>query len=474
MTPPPALYVDLDGTLISTDLLHESLLQLVRASPGTLLRLPLLLLEGKAAFKHEVASRIDLDATTLPYRPEVLDLLRQARAEGRRVVLATASDARLAERVARHLGLFDAVLASNGVHNLSGAAKLEAIRVDAGDRPFGYAGNDAVDLQVWQGAASAVVVSRSAALARGAASVTWVEAVIRPAATGLHRYLYGFRLHQWLKNLLVFMPLMPVLHDLTWQLVLNASLAFLAFGLMASSIYVFNDLLDLPSDRRHPRKKKRPFAAGDITPARGLAMSVTLCAASLALSLTLLPLAFTGVLLFYMVLTTAYSVSLKRRAVVDVFALAGLYAVRMAAGAAATGLPLSFWMLSFALFIFISLAMAKRYVELTSAEGENRQMEKDRGYYAVDRPFVLCAGVAAGQMSALLLSLYIHDQDMTGRYETPELLWALIPVFLYWAMRIWMKAVRGVLHEDPVVFAAQDWASRLAVGIAAGVLWFAG
>jgi 4-hydroxybenzoate polyprenyltransferase/phosphoserine phosphatase len=468
------LYVDLDGTLIATDLLHESLLQLVRASPLSLLSLPLWLLRGKAAFKDEVAQRIAIDVTTLPYRPEVIELVRSARAAGRRTVLVTASDARLAHAVARHLGLFDAVLASDGERNLRGAGKLAAIEADAGGRAFCYVGDHSVDLAVWRGAEAAVVVSRSEALARRAAGASTVEAHIVPPRTSWKRYLYGARLHQWLKNVLIFLPLMPVLHELTQPLVVNAALAFLAFGLMASGIYVLNDLLDLESDRRHHHKRMRPFAAGEITVPAGLVMAGVLSAASLALSLALLPDAFVGVLLLYMALTTAYSLHLKRRAVVDVFSLAALYTIRVAAGTAATGQPLSFWVLSFSLFIFLSLALAKRYVELTGPPAEVSQMKRNRGYVATDAPFVLCTGVAAGQMAALLLGLYLHDQQMVARYENPEYLWVLIPVFLFWTMRIWLKAIRGVLHDDPVVFAARDWVSRLAVAIGAVALWMAG
>ena len=467
------LYVDLDGTLIATDSLHESLFKLVRAAPLALLRLPLWLLQGRAALKREVARRTTIDVSTLPYRPEVLEFVRSARDAGRRIVLATASDARVARRVADHLGLFDAVLASDGEHNVKGAGKLAAIRADAGGKAFSYAGDHAVDLEVWRGADAAVVVSRSGGLARRAAGLTEVEAVIKPKRVGLGRYCYGLRLHQWLKNLLVFLPLMPVLHELTQSLVVNAALAFLAFGLMASGIYVLNDLLDLESDRRHHRKRRRPFASGDIPPATGLAMSALLGAASLALSVALLPLAFVGVLLIYAALTTAYSVALKRRAVVDVFSLAALYTLRVAAGTQATGQPLSFWILSFSLFIFLSLALAKRYVELTAAGVETVQLKRDRGYLPSDATFVLCTGVAAGQMSALLLSLYLQDQQMLSRYDNPTWLWVLVPVFLFWTVRIWLKAIRGVLHEDPVVFAARDWVSRLAVAIGAVALWMA-
>jgi 4-hydroxybenzoate polyprenyltransferase/phosphoserine phosphatase len=468
-----SLVVDLDGTLIASDLLHESILKLLRASPLSLLRLPLWLLRGKAVLKREVASRVDIDVTLLPYRPAVLELVRNARVDGRRTVLATASDAKFARKIAQHLDLFDAVLASDGEHNLGGAGKLAAIQADTQGKAFCYVADHPVDLPIWRGAESAVVVSRSASLVRRAARVTRIEAHIEPPVVSLRRYLYGVRVHQWLKNFLVFLPLMPMLHDLNGAMLFAASLAFLAFGLMASGIYVLNDLLDLESDRGHKRKRLRPFASGEISVRRGVAMCVGLCLSSLALSLALLPPKFVSVLMLYMVLTTAYSFFLKRRAVVDVFALAGLYTVRVGAGGVAVGLPLSFWILSFSLFIFLSLALAKRYVELTGSPAEVSQMKRDRGYHPVDMPFVLCTGVAAGQMSALLLSLYLHDQQILARYDNPSYLWALIPVFLFWIMRIWLKAIRGALHDDPVVFAARDWVSRLAVGIAVVVLWAA-
>ncbi|MDM0026852.1 UbiA family prenyltransferase [Variovorax saccharolyticus] len=468
------LYVDLDGSLIATDLLHESLLSLVRVEPLAFLHLPRWLMQGKAALKRELASRAEIDVTTLPYRPEVLKFVQDARADGRRVVLATASDSGLALKVAEHLDIFDGVLASDGEHNLGGARKLEAMQVDAAGKDFSYLGDRPVDLAVWRGAESAVVVSRSDGLARRAASVTRLDAHIKPAAVSLKRYLYALRVHQWLKNVLVFLPLMPVLHALDWRVVFHAGVAFFAFGLMASSIYVLNDLLDLSSDRRHKRKRFRPFASGEISVPTGLWMCAGLCSASLLLSLLLLPPMFMGVLLIYLVLTTTYSFYLKRRAIVDVFSLAGLYTVRVAAGAAATGLPLSFWILSFSLFIFLSLALAKRYVELSGTPAEVYQMTQDRNYHPVDLPLVLCAGVAAGQMSALVLSLYLNDQQMLARYSNPALLWILIPVFLFWIMRIWLKAVRGALHDDPVVFAARDWVSRLALVIGAAALWAAG
>ncbi|MDM0107896.1 UbiA family prenyltransferase [Variovorax sp. J22R24] len=469
-----ALYVDLDGTLIAADVLHESLFKLPRVAPWALLKLPLWVARGKAVLKRELADRVDIDVTTLPYRPEVLAMIQAARDKGRRVVLATASDEKFAHEIARHLDLFDAVLASDGDRNLSGAAKLDAIKVDAGGEPFDYIGDQPVDLPIWREADEAVVVGSTGRLAARAARHTPATTHLEIPSVAFHRYLYGVRLHQWLKNLLIFLPLLPVLHELDASLIGNACIAFLAFGLMASSIYVLNDLLDLESDRRHKRKKFRPFASGEISIADGMQMSVSLATTSLLISVLALPWQFMAMLTLYLALTLAYSFFLKRRALVDVFALAGLYTVRVGAGAAAAGLPLSYWMLSFSIFLFLSLALAKRYVELMGTQEEIDRMSRERGYHAVDMPFVLCAGIAAGQMAALLLSLYFHDQDMMLRYSEPQLLWTLVPVFLFWVLRIWLKAVRGALHDDPVVFAARDWVSQLTVCIAAIVLWAAG
>ena len=466
--------MDLDGSLIATDLLHESTLKLLRASPLALLHLPAWLMRGKAVLKREIASRVDIDVTTLPYRAEVVQYIREARARGQRTVLVTASDGGLAKRVARHVGLCEDVLASDGQANLSGLRKLEAIKADCGAQAFCYLGDHPVDLHVWREAESAAVVSRSSSLLRRALSVTRIEAHFEPPTVSLKRYLYAIRLHQWLKNVLVFLPLLPVLHELTVHIVVQALLAFIAFGLMASGIYVLNDLLDLESDRKHKHKRFRPFAAGEIPVRTGLAMSIALCSASLLVSILLITPAFVGVLVVYMLLTTAYSFHLKRRAIVDVFSLASLYTLRVVAGAVATGLPLSLWILSFSLFIFLSLALAKRFVELSGSPAEVQQMSRDRNYHIGDVPLVLAGGIAAGQTSALLLSLYLQDQQMILRYERPIYLWILIPVFLFWIMRIWLKAIRRALHDDPVVFAARDWVSRLAAGIAAAAFWFAG
>ncbi len=456
------LYVDLDGTLIATDLLHESALRLARDAPPQALRLPGWVLGGdKAALKRRIAAHVAIDPAGLPYREEVVTWLREQKANGRRIVLATASDQKYADAVARHLGVFDAVLASDGKTNLKGATKLSAIEVDAKGAPFWYAGDHHADLAVWAKASGAVVVSPSPKLARRAADLTRVVQTFQPPRASLRDLLYGIRLHQWLKNLLVFVPVLPITQAATPAMWLALVIAFVAFGLAASSIYVLNDLLDLESDRQHHRKKHRPFASGRIGVPSALLLAGGLLAASVLISALLLSPVFLAVLGGYVALTTLYSVKLKRMVLVDVFTLAALYTLRILAGAAAIQVAPSFWILGFSVFTFLSLALAKRYVELAEMSKTEGKTNKARGYKVQDLAYVQAAGISSGQVSALVLSLYLNDPLMVKRYTHPYVLWLIMPLFLYWMTRIWLKAHRGELHDDPVVFAAKDKISRL-------------
>ena len=473
VTPATHLYVDLDGTLIATDLLHETALHLLRASPLAALRIPAWLLRGKAFLKRQIAARVRLDAATLPYRSSVLEIIRQARAQGRRVVLTTASDRALAASVAEHLGMFDHVIASDGVSNLSGVRKLEAIRADAGGHPFCYMANEPVDLGVWQGAQAAVVVSSSSALRRRVREATRIEAEVDVPKAGLRDLLYGIRVHQWLKNLLVFVPLLPMLNELTEQMVFGTLAMFFAFSACASAVYVINDLLDLETDRQHHRKCKRPFASGLIPISQALLLALALLGVATLIALVALPWMAALALAGYVALTTAYSFWLKRKMLVDVFALATLYTARILAGTAAAQVEPSFWLLGFSMFMFLSLALAKRYVEIGELLAANTTQVRGRAYSANDAVFVLAAGLAAGQLSVLTLSLYLNDPAMAGRYEHPFVLWLLCPLLLYWLVRVWLKAHRRELHDDPVVFAALDGISRTLVLICVALVYVA-
>ena len=449
------LCVDCDGTLIHTDLLHESVLLLAKKSWLSVFLLPLWLLKGKAHLKHRIAERVSVDPATLPYNDEVLALTRQARAEGRRTVLATASTQRQADAVAAHVGLFDQVIGTDDGPNLAGANKAAHLEQLFGRGGFVYAGNSRADLPVWAASSGAIVVSAKRSLSDAAAKLVPVQQTIAPARPTLKTYVRAIRAHQWLKNLLVFIPLLAAHQTSNVSAVVAALLAFLAFGLCASAVYVINDLLDLPSDRVHPRKRTRPFASGAVPIVHGVLVVPCLLLGA-ALVCLKLPLAFSGALLAYFVTTCLYSFWLKNQVIVDVLLLASLYTSRILAGAAATHIVPSFWLLAFSMFMFLSLAIVKRYSEMLAVRQQNKDRAAGRGYLVSDLPVLMSLGSASGYSAILILALYVNSPDVTGLYTNRWALWMVLPPLLYWISRAWMKAHRGELHDDPVVFAATD------------------
>jgi 4-hydroxybenzoate polyprenyltransferase/phosphoserine phosphatase len=462
-----ALCVDCDGTLIATDLLHESVVRLIKLRPWMLLVLPLWLAGGKANLKQRIAERVDIDASTLPYRSEVLAIVEEARAQGRTTVLATASHERYAHAVAAHVGTFDEVLATTAARNLKGDAKRQALVERFGEKGFDYAGDSHADSAVWRSARQAIVVSGRGSVQRVAAQATTVQHTITPPRGNWKTVLKSIRLHQWLKNLLVFVP-MAAAHRLTDAVAFGQSvLAFLAFGLCASSVYLLNDLMDVEADRAHVRKRRRPIAAGLMPIAQAAVLAPLLLAAAFGLALALLPLAFSLVLAFYFFCTLSYSLLLKRQIVVDVLLLAGLYTLRVVAGAAATQILVSFWLLAFSMFIFLSLAMVKRYSEMRLAIELQQDQAAGRGYFISDMPVLLSVGTGSGLVSVMVFALFINNAEQTGAFVQPMWLWLVPPLLLYWVSRIWMKAQRGEIDDDPVVFAVKDWQSLVVVALSA-------
>lgn len=465
---PPALCVDLDGTLLRSDLLVESALVLLGRRPWMLAAMAWWLVAGgKARLKAEVAGRVDMDPATLPWDNRVLALVQAA--QGRHRVLCTASDAALAKAVADHLGCFEEVLASDGTTNLAGHEKARRLVERFGSRGFDYAGNAYPDLEVWAHSRAAIVVNAGAGLARKAARHAPVQQHLPREGGGLRAWLRALRLHQWLKNLLVFVPLLAAHRALEPGASLAAGLAFLAFGLVASGVYILNDLLDLPSDRQHARKKHRPFASGSLPLVQGLVLAPVLTVAGLVLGWLINPL-FAAVLGGYYLLTLAYSLMLKRITLLDVMALASLYTVRIIGGAAAIGSGLSFWILAFSVFIFLSLALLKRYTELHALLQRGRHRAAGRGYAVDDLPLLQSLGGAAGYLSVLVLALYIDSPEGAALYPTPQALWMLCPLLLYWISRAWVVAHRGNMHDDPIVFAVRDRVSQAVAVIGAAVV----
>jgi len=448
------LVVDLDGGLIKTDLLIESFLLLLATHPLRALGSLLAHGHGKTTLKARIADEVVIDLHVLPLNQPLLERLRAEKSSGRALYLVSASDRRTAESLAAHLGLFDGVFASDGETPLAGAARAQRLCAAFGDRGFDYAGSTMADLAVWSHAAGALLVAPSPALRHAVAPHFPHAEVIGKQGFRPEDLIKALRLHQWLKNLLIFVPPLAA-HIIDAASLATSLLAFVSFGLCASSVYLLNDLLDLANDRRHPSKRRRPFAAGLIPLKYGIALIPALIAASALLALGL-PWLFLGVLGSYYLLTLAYSLWLKRRMMIDVVLLACLYGIRVVAGGAAVGVPLSVWLVAFSLFLFFSLALVKRCAELIDGARKNAGDPPGRGYRREDLPVLESMATASGYLSVLVLALYINNPVVGRLYTVPELLWPICAILLYWISRVLMLTHRGQMHDDPVIFAATD------------------
>lgn len=461
------LCVDLDGTLIRTDLLVESALALFAKQPLSIFQMLYWLVRGKAYLKKQIARRVSIDPSALPYNRELLEWLTEQK-KSRRLVLCTASDSLLAVPVADHVAIFDEVVASNGDLNLSGTNKAKVLVDRYGDKGFDYIGNATVDLAVWKHARAAIVVEQGRSLSDAAARLTTVDRRFAMRRGGLRAWAKALRVHQWIKNILVFLPLLVSHRVFELQAMTTSVLAFVCFGLCASSVYLTNDLLDLPSDRLHHRKRHRPFAAGILPLAAGPIAAVLLLAVSFGLAFAV-DRQFAAVLLGYYLLTTLYSFQLKRVMMLDVVVLATLYTTRILAGTAAIHSKPSFWLLAFSMFIFLSLAMIKRFVELLALQSKGKVKASGRGYDVEDIPLLQSLGASSGYLAVLVLALYVDSTASMQLYRHPHYLWMLCPLLLYWISRTWAVAHRGIMHDDPVVFAVMDRTSRI-LGVIAVVI----
>lgn len=458
---PAPLVVDLDGTLTPTDTLVESVIQVVKGAPLSILKLPFWLLGGRSAFKDAIARRTRLAAESLPYRPALLDFLKEEKAKGRRIVLATAAHRDIADSVARHLGIFDQVLASGKDCNLKGEAKLGLIREAVGER-FVYAGDSRADLPIWAAADAAVLVGVTPEVARIVKRDVRVEREFNKERAGLRVWLKAMRVHQWIKNLLVLVPLLTAFSFFDLTRIAATFLAFGAFSLTASATYIFNDLLDLESDRAHPRKSGRPFASASLSILHGWVAAMFLLAGGIGLAFSLSD-GFAAVLLIYLVTTSAYSLVFKRYVLVDVIVLSLLYTLRILAGSVAIGVAVSPWLLAFSVFIFLSLALVKRCSELVVSEQMGRAAVRGRDYRVADLVVLWPLGVGASLAAVVVFGLFISAPETLARYATPQLLWLVAIGLIYWLARLWVKTSRGEMHDDPVVYAIKDRGSRLTV-----------
>ena len=465
---PPApsalpLVLDLDGTLLRTDLLDETFMAVLRRDPLSLPRLAGAAWQGRAALKQELAARAEIDLDTVPIDDRVAAFATEAKAEGRAVYLATAADAAIARGIAARFPFVDGVIASDGETNLKGETKAKALAARFPEG-FIYAGDCSADLAVWRAAKGSVIVSAAPRVAAAARAIREPVVCFEREQPSFRLYARALRLHQWAKNALLFVPLVlggKALDAGAWS---ACALGFLALGLLASSTYLLNDLWDLPDDRRHWSKRERPLASGRLPIRTALLLAPLGVGASLCLGAFLGPAAL-GLLGLYLALTLAYSFRLKREPILDGFTLAVLFTLRIGLGIALAGTMLSPWLLTFSLFLFTSLSFAKRYTEVERMVRHGRDRTPGRGYRAGDGPLLLAFGSAAGIAAVLVMVLYlIHDAMPASFYGAPAYLWAFPAVLFLWIGRVWLLCGRGELNDDPVAFALKD---RVSLGLGA-------
>ena len=448
------LVVDLDGTLLRSDMLYECFWSALSRDWKVSFRIPWEWMHGKPALKQYLANASNINVALLPYDEEVLSYIRRWKSQYGKVALVTATHQSIATSIASHLTLFDETHGSKGSLNLKGKAKGEFLVDRFGERKFAYIGDSYADLPVWGKASKAITVNAKNNLRRKVGGACTNTEHLSTSKHSVRDFLRAMRPHQWLKNVLVFLPMLAA-HNLESLTLLLALLAFICFSLVASGIYILNDLMDLSADRQHSRKCYRPLASGDLPIAWGSVLPAILVGLGCLLSLAISH-GFTLLILGYLLLTTAYSLILKRKPIIDICSLAALYTLRILAGAEATNIQLSVWMLSFSVFFFLSLAAVKRLAELVDAKESGKLQIGGRGYYVSDLPIVSNIAVAGGYLSILVMILYFSSSEVRVLYKYPEFLWGVGLVMLYWVSKVILLGQRGEMHHDPVVYAATD------------------
>jgi 4-hydroxybenzoate polyprenyltransferase len=460
----------MDGALVRTDPVVESLMLLAKRRPWRLVPVLTALAGGMARFRERLACEMLPDVAPLPFNQALLRFLTRQRAAGRRLVLASGADIRVAEAVAAHTGLFDRVISTGGTGGSRAHLRRDRLVAEFGRKKFDYAGIDGRDDPVLAAARRVILVGTSAGRATRRADTLEVEATIPDAGAGFAAYWRALRPGQWIKNLLVFLPLLTLDPTFTPILLLNGFVAAAAFSLCASSGYLFNDLLDMPRDRRHPVKRNRPIANGEVSLGVVLASAPVLFLAGVAVGM-LLPPVFVGLLCIYYALTLCYSLRLKDIVVLDVVTLAFLYTLRVAAGAVAFGLTAPVWLLAFSLFLFLSLGLAKRSAELEVMQQVEGARAHARAYLLQDRELLTGIGAASGYAAALLLILFENSGGgASGSVEKDPADWALSLLFIYWISYVWLMAHRGRMGDDPVSFTIRDPTSRVLILLACAAL----
>ena len=451
------LCVDLDGTLIATDILYESALLLIKKNFLFIFLLPIWLMKGRLHLKHKLFEYVCPNPEFLPYRQEVIKYIEEEKFKGRKIILVTATLQQIAEKIAEYMFIFDDIIGSDNEVNLVGKAKKERLISIYGEGNFDYIGDSSKDIYIWQSSRNAIVVNPSKEIKNSINNIekTFVYEVSIPKLI-----VKEIRVYQWIKNLLIFFPIL-LAHSTIIGDYIKLIYAFFAFSFIASAVYVLNDLMDLESDRAHPRKRNRPFASGKLPILFSFILIPGLFFGSLLISFLALPIEFIIVLFIYFTITTAYSFLLKKIYVMDIITLAVLYTIRLVAGAVTAEIPISPWFLSFSVFIFFSLAVLKRYTELLTLKELNKKQTSGRDYFVDDIQLLNSLGTSSGLISVLIFALYLNSPEVTQLYNNPIILYSIIPFLMYWVTRIWFKAHRGQMHDDPIVFTGKDPASYI-------------
>ena len=460
------LCVDLDGTLIKTDSIIETLLIAIKKSPVLILLFPFWLLMGKNYFKNRIVKYGIPDVSIFPYNEEVIELIKNAKSQGRTTVLSTATREEIATAVGEHTQLFDEVICSTDTFNNRSSNKANVLINKFGDKGFDYIGNGYSDIAVFERADKSILISDNKHLIRKVSAVNSNLEIIKTNKNNFKYLLKGMRIYQWTKNVLIFLPLV-LAHEFTdYKIVFDTLVGFLCFSFTASFIYLVNDLMDLESDRRHTAKYRRPFASGDLSPVLSLTVSFVFLLISFVVSFTYLPSDFGFVLTAYLILTISYSIYLKKITILDIITLSVLYSIRIIAGSEITNIALSKWFLAFSLFLFFSLAIIKRYTELSNLLKQNQTKTIGRGYQTDDMTILLSMGTSSGYLSVLIFLFYIFSPDVIKLYKEPILLMPVSIILLFWITRMWFLARRGEMNEDPLVFTSKDKYSYLMLLIA--------
>lgn len=464
------LCVDLDGTLSAGDVMYESALELLKRAPLYAFAFPFWLAGGVGSLKKKLMEKSFPNVDASFFREEIVDFAKREKKAGRKIYLVTASMQEIAEAVAERVGIFDGVFGSTEKLNLTGERKARFLVDRFGENGYDYIGDSKKDLPVWRSARKAHLVEPTASVLSAARFTADVDRVFGEKPSLFKSFVKEIRVYQWIKNILIFLPLLLAHRFEDWRLFADVVAAFFAFSLTASSVYVINDLSDIESDRAHIRKRKRPIASGALPIPIAAVSAPALLAAGFAIAIAFLPAVFSLVLALYFTITTAYSFLLKRVVLLDVITLASLYTIRLIAGSAAVDVPLSQWLLSFSMFLFLSLAILKRYIELSDLKSADKKKAAGRGYSVEHLPLLLSFGAVSGYLAVLILALYINSAEVVVLYNRPEILWALNPLLLYWITRMWFVAQKGEMHDDPVIFAGKDPVGYIVGFIAAALV----